>query len=136
MDIDAFVARNQGDWQRLDALARAARKPRNLPAGDLDELLARYPAGASAHRLLRLRLRGSLPREGLERLASFDAELKTRVLHYEPDYAGVRLMLTAADIDREFARGGFAHRLLTALAANDSDREALQAAFELLGEGR
>ena len=25
MDIDAFVARNQGDWQRLDALARTAR---------------------------------------------------------------------------------------------------------------
>ena len=42
MDIDAFVARNQGDWQRLDALARAARKPRTLPAADLDELVHLY----------------------------------------------------------------------------------------------
>jgi uncharacterized membrane protein SpoIIM required for sporulation len=42
MDIDAFVARNQGDWQRLDALARAARKPRTMPAGDLDELVHLY----------------------------------------------------------------------------------------------
>jgi uncharacterized membrane protein SpoIIM required for sporulation len=42
MDIDAFVARNQGDWQRLDALARAARKPRTLPASELDELVHLY----------------------------------------------------------------------------------------------
>jgi uncharacterized membrane protein SpoIIM required for sporulation len=42
MDIDAFVARNQADWQRLDALARSARKPRTLPAGELDELVHLY----------------------------------------------------------------------------------------------
>ena len=42
MDIDAFVARHQGDWQRLDSLSRSARRPSRLPADDLDELLLLY----------------------------------------------------------------------------------------------
>lgn len=42
MDIDAFVARHQGDWYRLDALARAARRPSRLPPDDLDELVHLY----------------------------------------------------------------------------------------------
>jgi uncharacterized membrane protein SpoIIM required for sporulation len=42
MDIDAFVARNQGDWQRLDALARDARRPSRLPADELSELVHLY----------------------------------------------------------------------------------------------
>ncbi len=42
MDIDAFVALHQGDWYRLDVLARAARKPSRLPPEDLDELVHLY----------------------------------------------------------------------------------------------
>src|SRR3954470_22084667 len=42
MDIDAFVARHQGDWRRLESLSRSARRPSRLPADDLDELLLLY----------------------------------------------------------------------------------------------
>lgn len=105
-------------------------------ASDFEALLARYPKDSSRHLLLRLRLTGSLPREGLDRLPAFDGELKGRLLHFEPDYSGLRLALTAADIDRDFPRGSFAHRLLTSLAGSEADRDALQAAFELLGDCR
>ncbi len=103
---------------------------------ELEQLLSRFPADASRNRLLRLRLRGSLPREAFEELPGLVEKLKARLLHFEPDFSGLRLALTAADIDREYPRGGFAHRLLTSLAAAESDREALQAAFELLGDGK
>ena len=48
MDIDAFVVRNQGAWFRLGQLTARARKPRQLRADELDELILLYQR-ASAH---------------------------------------------------------------------------------------
>ncbi len=48
MDIDAFVVRNQADWLRLGVLTGHARKPRNLSADQLDELIRLYQR-TSAH---------------------------------------------------------------------------------------
>jgi uncharacterized membrane protein SpoIIM required for sporulation len=43
MDIDRFIARNRGDWARLDALAKRARSaPRSLDEAELVELLGLY----------------------------------------------------------------------------------------------
>jgi uncharacterized membrane protein SpoIIM required for sporulation len=42
MDIDAFVATNQGAWARLQQLSRAARRPRRMSPGEIDELTALY----------------------------------------------------------------------------------------------
>lgn len=42
MDIDAFVARNQLDWRRLEVLVVAARRPTRLAADQLDELVHLY----------------------------------------------------------------------------------------------
>ena len=38
VDLDAFVATHQGEWQRLDALARQRR----LSGAEADEILDRY----------------------------------------------------------------------------------------------
>ena len=48
MDIDAFVVRNQAAWFRLGQLTARARKPRQLSADELDELILLYQR-ASAH---------------------------------------------------------------------------------------
>lgn len=48
MDVDAFVARNQGSWQRLADLTRAGRRVRRWSADDLDEMVALYQR-VSAH---------------------------------------------------------------------------------------
>lgn len=42
MDIDAFVAANQGSWVRLEHLTRRARRPDRLSPGELDELTTLY----------------------------------------------------------------------------------------------
>lgn len=49
IDIDRFIARNQGAWARLEALTTAAgRGPRRLAPGELEELVQLYQR-ASAH---------------------------------------------------------------------------------------
>jgi exonuclease SbcD len=105
-------------------------------SADLDAVLARYSAAGSREKLLRLKLSGSLPKADFDKLTAFGEALKARVLYFEPDYSALRLALTPADIDREYPRDSFAHRLLTSLASSESDRDALQAAFELLGDTR
>ena len=42
MDIDAFVAANQGGWSRLQNLTRMARRPRRMSPGELDEMTVLY----------------------------------------------------------------------------------------------
>ena len=42
MDIDAFVATNQAEWSRLQALTGTARRPRRMSPGELDEMTALY----------------------------------------------------------------------------------------------
>lgn len=96
---------------------------------DLDALLERF---AHANELVRLRLQGTLPREGFDRLPTLVETLKARLAFFEPDFSGLRLALSGGDIDREFTRGSFAHRLLNALNGADADRDALQVAYELL----
>ena len=48
--------------------------------------------------------------------------------------SGITVRLSPDDIDRAYVQGSFSHRLLSELAATESDREALQAAFELIRE--
>jgi len=42
MDVDAFVARNQYGWARLQELSRRARRPDRLSPDELEELLGLY----------------------------------------------------------------------------------------------
>lgn len=42
MDLDAYVAAHRGEWDRLEQLLRAARRPRRLAGADVDELVDLY----------------------------------------------------------------------------------------------
>ena len=42
IDIDAFVAANQGSWYRLEELTRRARRVRQTTPDEIDELIATY----------------------------------------------------------------------------------------------
>lgn len=42
MDIDRFIVRNAGAWQRLEELSRRGRNPRRLAPGEIDELVELY----------------------------------------------------------------------------------------------
>jgi uncharacterized membrane protein SpoIIM required for sporulation len=57
MDIDAFVATNQYQWQRLEQLTKSARKVSKLGPDELDELVGLYQriGGQLAHARLAYR---------------------------------------------------------------------------------
>ena len=42
VDVDRFIGERQEDWQRLDALTRSARRPRQIDADDITELVGLY----------------------------------------------------------------------------------------------
>lgn len=91
--------------------------------------------GAEGQRtLVKIRLSGSLPREELDQVGAALEKIRASFLSFQADHSALTVALAPADIDREFLRESFPHGLLTALAADPADKEALQAAFELLRE--
>ncbi len=58
MDIDAFVATNQFQWQRLEQLTTQARKLSRVSPDELDELVALYQRAGSQLAHARLAYRG------------------------------------------------------------------------------
>lgn len=47
MDMDVFVATHRGEWARLEDLARRARRPRQMSAADVEELVRLYQQTAT-----------------------------------------------------------------------------------------
>lgn len=102
---------------------------------DLAALDVKIPPARRPKMLLKLKLSGSLPREEQVQVGAVLAKLKEDFLYFLPDHTELALQLAPDDIDREFVRETFPHRLLSALCA-PGDREALQAAYDLLKETR
>lgn len=103
---------------------------------DIEQIRERIPDASAAKTLLKLQLTGSLPRADHEQVGPALERLKERFLHFQSDHGALTVELAPADIDREFMRNSFPHGLLSALAKVPEDREALQAAYELLRELR
>ena len=61
-------------------------------------------------------------------------QIKKRFFFLKADFSGLSVRLEPGDIDRSFAKESFPHRLLSSLASSPGDREALQAAYELICE--
>ncbi|MGZ3739211.1 MAG: metallophosphoesterase family protein, partial [Bdellovibrionota bacterium] len=95
---------------------------------ELESFAARFSAEESARTILRLSVKGVLQREEHERFPALIEQLQERFLHLESDFSGLGLELTPSEIDRQFARESFPHRLLSELSRSEHDREALQAA--------
>mgnify|MGYP005832209161 CR=1 FL=1 len=106
-------------------------------AKDLEELRNRYHPEEYRRTLLKLSLRGRLPRDLWEELPAVINTIKENLfyLHQPVDKSALMEEITIGDIDREFTGQSFPHRLLTALA-DEGENEALQIAYEMIRELR
>ncbi|MDP8235239.1 MAG: DNA repair exonuclease [Candidatus Erginobacter occultus] len=103
-------------------------------AGDLDRLENDYLLPAAREQLLKLKLTGRLAREEYERLPRIREQLRQNLFYLQWDATEITEEITPAMIEREFTAGSFPHRLLTELAREKADFEALQKAYHLLTE--
>lgn len=103
-------------------------------AGDLERLIDDYSLPAGREQLLKLKLTGQLAREEYDRLPGIREQLRQKLFYLQWDGAELSEEITPAMIEREFTAGSFPHRLLTELAQDKEDFEALQKAYHLLTE--
>jgi DNA repair exonuclease SbcCD nuclease subunit len=106
-------------------------------AKDLEELRTRYLTEEYRRTLIKLSLRGRLPKDLWGELESIIEIIKENLfyLHQPVDKSALMEEITIGDLDREFTGQSFPHRLLTALAS-EGDNEALQIAYEMIRELR
>lgn len=102
---------------------------------DLKKISAEYSSGEHAATLLKLVLKGRIPKDDFRALPEFWRQLESQVLYLRMDESELSEIITATDINSEFTEGSFPHTLLTSLS-DDGDDEALQVAYELLQEQR
>lgn len=104
---------------------------------DLENLKSEFKKLKTDNALVRLQLTGRLPSDVLERLDDLRQALEKRVLYLlKFDRTGLHQAVTVEDIDREFTRGSFPHRLLKALIEEGADPLAVQTAYDLTKEAR
>jgi DNA repair protein SbcD/Mre11 len=99
---------------------------------DLRTYARRTPEAEARRTLLKLHLSGRLPSAEYAELAAAVRELEKGFLHVKPYLDGVGVRIAPEDIEREYVRDSFGHRLLSELALREEDREALQIAHDLL----
>ena len=85
--------------------------------------------------IVRLKVRGALPRADFEGVAGVIEEIRSRVFFLHSDLSQLSIALTPEEIGNEFPEGGFAYRLLTELSTREKDRAALQLAYEMIQGG-
>jgi len=105
---------------------------KNLEA--LEAFSRKFSDAEAAKLLLKLKIRGTLSKDEHQAFGAALDVLTRRFFFVKPDYSALGVRLSPGDIDQAFAKDSFPHRLLSELTKKDSDREALQAAFELLQE--
>lgn len=104
---------------------------------DLDALLKKFSAGVYKQDLIKLSLKGHLPKDSYARLSQVLSEIDDSVFYlHPPDTSGLAEEITLEEIDREFAQQSFPHRLLKSLSAIEDSSEALQIAYELIQEAK
>ena len=146
---DGFDCRHEGKAWLLELSADKSLKARSLSTGHyrfrdeevelhslaaLEEFSRRFPDEEAARTLLKLKLQGALGREEHEGFGAALDALKKRFFFLKADFSRLSVKLAPEDIDRAFSKESFPHRLLSELAQDARDREALQAAFELIQE--
>lgn len=147
---DGFDCRHDGRVWIIELDDGGNIEPRSFPVGqfrfvsreieiasseDLDRIKAEYSSGDHGAILLKLVLKGRIPKDDFRALPEFRRQLEDCVLYLRMDDGGLTEIITTADIDSEFPEGSFPHVLLSSLAG-DGDGEALQLAYELLQEQR
>ena len=102
---------------------------------DLERVMEKYSGDMHGNTLLKLKLKGRIPREVHARLQELRETLENRLCHLQMD-TEVAIEITRGVIDREFTQDSFPHRLLNELGQREEDFEALQIAYEMIQEVR
>ncbi|MFC1829331.1 exonuclease SbcCD subunit D [Thermodesulfobacteriota bacterium] len=103
---------------------------------DLEAIQRRYDRPEFLKALLKLKIKGRLPREAYDSLTTAKAAIEEQLFYLRWDDSMITQEITPADIDRMFSRDSFPHTLLMELAENEEDFEALQEAYDLVNEVR
>lgn len=101
------------------------------PSCGLEQLIKDSLRGDYANTLLKLKLKGSLPIEEYEKLSQVGNFLPD-IFYPVVDDNDVAEIIDQDFIDRNFTEGSFPHRLLSTLAEDKDNWEALQTAYELI----
>jgi DNA repair exonuclease SbcCD nuclease subunit len=102
-------------------------------ASALEMLRKRYSSEDYRKVLLKLKLKGRLPRDEYENLPEIRKTLEQQLFHLILNDDEVTEEITIDVVNQEFTEGSFPHMLLTALT---HDSEALQVAYDLIKEVR
>lgn len=100
---------------------------------DIERLKNRYSSEEHSRVLLRLKLKGRLPKGEYRNLSELKGIMERQLFYLQFDYSEVAEEIGVEDINREFTEGSFPYRLLTTLVENN-DYAALQAAYGLILE--
>lgn len=104
-------------------------------AGDLERLVRELSVDGT-HTLLRLKLRGILPRDDFENRHRWRGELEKGLFYLKWDDAALQMEITRDTIGDLYPRGSFPYRLLENLAER-GEQQALQLAYTLMkGAGK
>jgi len=104
---------------------------------DLMDIAKEFNENDHKHSLIKARLNGLLPSGLFDALKSLREQIADNSFGiYDWDASEVRREITRMDIDKEFVVGSFPHQLLSVLADEEDDLEALQIAYELIEEAR
>ncbi len=146
---DGFDCRHEGKAWLLELGPDKAIQAKSLSTGKfrfidetvelhslsaLEDFSKKFSDTEAVRTLLKLRMEGSLGKEEHEGFGAALEQIKKRFFFLKADFSGLSVRLEPGDIDRSFAKESFPHRLLSSLASSPGDREALQAAYELICE--
>ncbi len=102
---------------------------------NITNLASRFDREDWNNTLLKLRLSGRLSRDAFAELAPAVESIRRRTKWLDIALSDVAMAVTRDDVNREFSKDSFPHRLLSTLADKD-DSQALQVAYEILQEAR
>lgn len=105
------------------------------PSCDLEQLIIGSLKGDYENTLLKLKLKGRLSIEEYEKLGQVESFLPN-IFYPIVDYNDVAEMIDQDFIDKNFTEGSFPYRLLSTLAEDENDWEALQTAYDMICEVR
>jgi DNA repair protein SbcD/Mre11 len=101
---------------------------------DMEALIQKFGDASAQTTILRLVLRGSLPKSDFDKSNDFETALKKNLFYVEVDLSGLQPEITEEMIDAEFTKDSFPFRLLKTMAKDPADRRALQLAYDLIKE--
>lgn len=145
---DGFDCHHEGQGLIIEISPAKKIKPRFVSTGtyrfehevielsnwdDVEQIINKYSDPNHENTLLKLKVKGRLSEDDYKKLHLIHSDLEKKLCYLDFESADVTLRITPDVIDRKFTEHSFPHRLLRQLAESH-DFEALQIAYELIGE--